>query len=105
MNHLQKKKPKIIIDDNYISFPELNYEDYLEFTEDGFKRFYKCTRGILYYVNTFARLLPPCEKLDENKIKYEFEKSLPFLLVDLTNEWNRLNKQEQNILKHLLMNL
>lgn len=83
---------------NYLS----ERADYLEFTEDGFKRFYKCTRGILYYVNTFARLLPPCEKLDENKIKYEFEKSLPFLLVHLTNEWNRLNKQEKNILKTLI---
>lgn len=28
--------------------------DYLNFTEDGFNRFYKCTWGILYYVNTFA---------------------------------------------------
>lgn len=83
---------------NYLS----ERADYLEFTEDGFKRFYKCTKGILYYVNTFARLLPPYEKLDENKIKYEFGKSLPFLLVDLTNEWNRLNKQEQNILKTLI---
>ena len=83
---------------NYLS----EKADYLEFTEDGFKRFYKCTRGILYYVNTFARLLPPCEKLDENKIKYEFGKSLPLLLVHLTNEWNRLNKQEKSILKTLI---
>lgn len=33
--------------------------NYLKFTENGFKRFYKCTNGIPYYINSFARLLPP----------------------------------------------
>ena len=39
--------------------------DYLNFTDDGFKRFYKCTSGIPYYINSFARLLPPNEELNE----------------------------------------
>ena len=76
--------------------------DYLEFTDDGFKRFYKCTNGIPYYINSFARLLPPNEELNEEKIISEFKKSLPYLLVHLTNEWYKLTKQEQRIIVALV---
>lgn len=76
--------------------------DYLEFTDDGFKRFYKCTNGIPYYINSFARLLPPNEELDEEKIISEFKKSLPYLLIHLTNEWYKLTKQEQRIIVALV---
>lgn len=47
--------------------------DYLKFTYDGFKRFYKCTKGIPYYINSFARLLPPNEELNEDKIISDLE--------------------------------
>lgn len=76
--------------------------DYLGFTDDGFKRFYKCTNGIPYYINSFARLLPPNEELNEEKIISEFKKSLPYLLVHLTNEWYKLTKQEQRIIVALV---
>lgn len=76
--------------------------DYLEFTDDGFKRFYKCTNGIPYYINSFARLLSPNEELNEEKIISEFKKSLPYLLVHLTNEWYKLTKQEQRIIVALV---
>lgn len=72
--------------------------DYLNFTDDGFERFYKCTNGIPYYINSFARLLPPNEELNEEKIISEFKKSLEYLLIKLTNEWYKLNKQEQRII-------
>lgn len=76
--------------------------DYLEFTDDGFERFYKCTNGNPYYVNSFARLLPPNEELNEEKIISEFKKTLPYLLVNLTNEWYKLNNQEQRIIAALV---
>ncbi|RAP43981.1 MAG: ATPase [Methanosphaera sp. rholeuAM6] len=76
--------------------------NYLEFTDDGFNRFYKCTNGIPYYINSFARLLPPNEELGEEKIISEFKKSLPYLLVHLTNEWCKLTKQEQRIIVALV---
>lgn len=76
--------------------------NYLNFTEKGFERFYNCTKGILYYVNSFARLLPPHEELNENRIITEFKKSLPYLLIHLTNEWYKLNKQEQKIITSLI---
>ena len=76
--------------------------DYLEFTDGGFERFYKCTNGNPYYVNSFARLLPPNEELNEEKIISEFKKTLPYLLVNLTNEWYKLNNQEQRIIAALV---
>lgn len=76
--------------------------DYLKFTDDGFKRFYKCTKGIPYYINSFARLLPPNEELNEDKIISEFKKSLPYLLIHLTNEWYKLNNQEKRIITSLI---
>ena len=68
----------------------------------GFERFYKCTKGIPYYINTFARLLPPNEELNEDKVISEFKKSLPYLLIHLTNEWYKLKKQEQRIITTLI---
>lgn len=76
--------------------------DYLNFTDDGFERFYKCTNGIPYYINTFARLLPPNEELNEEKIILEFKKSLEYLVFNLTNAWYKLNKQEQRIITALV---
>lgn len=76
--------------------------DYLKFTDDGFKRFYKRTKGIPYYINSFARLLPPNEELNEDKIISEFRKSLPYLLIHLTNEWYKLNNQEKRIITSLI---
>ncbi len=76
--------------------------DYLKFTEDGFERFYKCTKGIPYYINSFARLLPPNEELNEDRIILEFKKTLPYLLIHLTNEWYKLTNQEQKIITTLI---
>lgn len=76
--------------------------DYLNFTTEGFERFYRCTNGIPYYINSFARLLPPNEELDEEKIIQEFKKSLEYLLIKLTNEWYKLNRQEQLIITALV---
>ena len=76
--------------------------NYLKFSDDGFERFYKCTKGIPYYINTFARLLPPNEELNDEKIISEFRKSLPYLLIHLTNEWYKLKKQEQRIITTLI---
>lgn len=76
--------------------------EYLQFTDDGFDRFYNCTKGIPFYINTFARLLPPFEQLDEERIVSEFKKSLPYLLIHLTNEWYKLTAQEQRIITALV---
>ena len=60
--------------------------DYLKFTDDGFERFYNCTNGNPYYINSLARLLPQNEELNEEKIIVEFKNTLPYQVIHLTNE-------------------
>ncbi len=83
-NYLKEKLPSLI------------------FKEDGFYRFYECTRGIPYYVNTFAKLLKTDVPLGDEEVKNEFYRTLPFLAVDLINQWGRLSLQEQKILTILI---
>lgn len=75
---------------------------HLLFTKDGLKRFYKCTSGIPAYINIFAKLLPPNEKLDEKKVIEEFDNSLSALVSSLINLWNRLTNKEKNIIITLI---
>ncbi len=74
----------------------------LIFDDDGFERFYKCTKGIPFYVNTFAKLLVRDIKLDEEKVRDEFQRTLPYLAIHLINQWSRLTMQEQRIITELL---
>jgi predicted AAA+ superfamily ATPase len=82
---------------NYLKekLPSLIFED------DGFERFYNCTRGIPHYVNTFAQLLEKNTPLDDNKIKEEFQNLLPFLALHLINLWSGLTLREQKIITSL----
>ena len=76
--------------------------DYLKFTDEGFKTFYKYTSGIPAYINIFAKLLSPNEELTKSKIEEEFKNSLSALAGDLINVWNRLTLKEKNIIITLL---
>ena len=78
--------------------PSLNFED------SGFERFYKCTKGIPYYVNTFAKLLQQDTPLNEYKVIEEFRRILPMLAVHIINQWSRLALHEQEIITALLDN-
>lgn len=75
---------------------------FLNFTDDGFKRFYKCTRGIPFYINTFARLMSPDVELNEDNVKKEFANALPYLSIHLKSLWDRLTLHEQKIIVQLL---
>ena len=76
--------------------------DFLKFSEDGFDRFYKCTKGVPFYINTFARLISPDRALTEEIVKKEFLKALPYLSIHLKRLWDRLNYPEQKIIVQLL---
>ena len=78
---------------NYLSerAPELN------FTQDGLDRFYKCTSGIPYYINIFARQLPVNQELDEKLVVDAFDSSLSLIIHHIINEWNRLTIKEKDI--------
>lgn len=74
----------------------------LNFTEEGFERFYKCTKGIPFYINTFARIISENITLDEEMVINEFEKALPILSAHFINTWAKLTFQEQKILTTLI---
>ena len=74
----------------------------LKFTSDGFERFYKCTSGVPYYINIFARQLPVNEDLDENKVVEAFDNNISLIGSHLINEWNRLTLKEKDLLIALI---
>ncbi|AMK16147.1 AAA family ATPase [Methanobrevibacter olleyae] len=76
--------------------PELN------FTEEGFDRFYKCTSGIPSYINIFARQLDTSTTLNEEEVINAFDNNLSLILSHLINEWNRLTIKEKDIIITLI---
>lgn len=74
----------------------------LKFTQGGFERFYKCTSGIPYYINIFARQLPTNQELDENNVIDAFDNNISFIVSHLINEWNRLTTKEKDIIIALI---
>ncbi|WP_405294662.1 ATP-binding protein [Methanobrevibacter sp.] len=74
----------------------------LKFTQEGFERFYKCTSGIPYYINIFARQLPANRELDENNVIDAFDNNISFIVSHLINEWNRLTTKEKDIIIALI---
>ena len=76
--------------------------DFLNFTDDGYERFYKCTKGIPFYINTLARLMSTDKLLTEEIVIDEFYKSIPYLSIHLKSEWDKLNYHEQKIIVQLI---
>ena len=74
----------------------------LKFSQEGFERFYKCTSGIPYYINIFARQLPTNRELDENNVIDAFDNNISFIVSHLINEWNRLTTKEKDIIIALI---
>ena len=74
----------------------------LKFNSEGFERFYKCTSGIPYYINIFARQLPTNLELDENNVIDAFDNNISFIVSHLINEWNRLTTKEKDIIIALI---
>ena len=72
--------------------------------DGGFERFYKCTRGIPYYINIFAKILPENITLTENNIIELFKDSIDYLAVHFIFMWSKLTFQEQKIIISLLGN-
>ena len=76
--------------------------DHLQFTEEGYEKFYDCTNGIPFYINSFAKLLSHEEVLDEEKLDDEFKSALPFLAIHFISSWDKLTFQEQKIITALV---
>ena len=76
----------------------------LQLEDKAFERFYKCTRGIPYYINIFAKFLPENITLTENNIIKLFKDSIDYLAVHFIFMWSKLTFQEQKIIISLLDN-
>lgn len=76
--------------------PELN------FTEEGFDRFYKCSDGIPSVINLFARQLDSTMLLDEKVVNDAYDNNLHLIGNPLINEWNRLTEKEKDIIIALI---
>jgi len=73
----------------------------LKFTTDGFERFYKCTRGIPAYINTFCNVLDSGKTYDENMIKETFMMKMDQIVIMWLYIWGNLNEYEKTIIKIL----
>jgi len=76
----------------------------LQLEDKAFERFYKCTRGIPYYINIFAKILPENITLTENNIIKLFKDSIDYLAIHFIFMWAKLTFQEQKIIISLLDN-
>ena len=81
------------------------FEDKLNditFTDEGFNRFYGCTRGIPLYINSFYNVLSPNEVYDEKKIKESFMLNMEQILWKISRIWGSLNSYEKEIMEVLI---
>ncbi len=70
----------------------------ITFTEKGFDRFYKCTRGIPAYINSFYNVLSSNIVYDEKEIINTFLSSMDQILVMWIKIWGTLNKYEKKLI-------
>ena len=69
----------------------------LKFTEDGFRRFYECTRGIPAYINSFCNTMSSGEVYNSEKIKKTFFEKMDQITVMWIQIWGTLSIHEKEI--------
>lgn len=74
----------------------------IKFTSDGFERFYKCTRGIPLYINSFYNVMDSSQVYDSKLVKETFFMNMNQILIMWFRVWSSLNKHEKNIIKILV---
>ena len=73
----------------------------IKFTEDGFDRFYACTRGIPLYINSFYNVMDSSQIYDLETVKNTFFTNMEQILIMWIKVWSSLNDNEKNIVKNL----
>lgn len=76
----------------------------IKFTNKGFDRFYKCTRGIPAYINPFCNMLTKGIVYDENMIKETFFMEMDHIVILWLYVWGALNSYEKEIVNILVEN-
>lgn len=80
---------------NYINEKSYN----IKFTDDGFERFYKCTKGIPAYINPFCNVLTPNIIYDKNMIGETFKMKMDQIMIMWLYVWGTLEPIEKDIVK------
>ena len=75
---------------------------YLEFNDESFERFFKCTNGLPYYINVLANQLPQNILLTEDYIVETFDNNLYYMIKHLFTIWIKLSNKEKDIIIALL---
>ena len=73
----------------------------IEFTDEGFERFYKCTRGIPLYINSFYNVMDSNQVYTQKAVKETFFTNMEQILTIWLKIWSSLNPNEKNIIKQL----
>ncbi|MBE6505705.1 MAG: ATP-binding protein [Methanobrevibacter millerae] len=74
----------------------------IKFTEEGFERFYKCTRGIPLYINSFYNVMDSNQIYTPEIVKKTFFTNMEQILIMWIKIWSSLNKNEKNIVEQLV---
>lgn len=74
----------------------------IEFTMDGFERFYSCTRGYPAYINSFCNVMSTDITYNEDEIVREFHQKLEQITVKWLAIWSTLTKQEKCIVTMII---
>ncbi|MDR3223367.1 MAG: ATP-binding protein [Methanobrevibacter sp.] len=76
----------------------------IKFDENGFKRFYKCTRGYPAYINSFCNIMSDNIVYTEDMVIEEFYNKLDQIAVKWITLWSSLSKSEKEIITTLIDN-
>ena len=76
----------------------------IKFTDDGFDRFYQCTRGIPLYINSFYNVMDSSEEYNSQLVKETFYNNMNQILFMWMRVWSSLSKKEKNIVKIIMEN-
>ena len=74
----------------------------IKFTDEGFERFYKCTRGIPLYINSFYNVMDSNQIYTPELVKETFFTNMEQILIMWIKIWSSLKDNEKNIVKQLV---
>jgi len=74
----------------------------LKFTDNGFERFYACTRGIPLYINSLSSVLPNNIICDDGIIKQTLKFNIDQVAMMWIYVWGRLSDGEKDFIIYLL---
>ena len=73
----------------------------IKFTDEGFERFYRCTRGIPLYINSFYNVMDSNQIYTPELVRETFYTNMNQILIMQVKVWSSLNENEKNIIQFL----